>query len=244
MYMSGFDNGIVNGYVWYPIYGSRQDYMNFYQQCREVTIECSIPYTPNPSTMPMYWTYNHESMLRYLEQCLYGIHGRVTDSVSGAPLEAEVTILTHDHHGSAVSSHLPAGDYHRPIKGGTYEVTYSCEGYYPKTLTLTVADWETLVQDVQLVPEGYGIEEDGPSTPSTGSGALTVYPNPTDGVLFVETRHGTSLPDQTYRITNLMGQTLLTGQITAETQQIDVSVLPQGMHFITFAGKTQKFVVR
>ena len=244
MYMSSFDDGIVNGYVWYPIYGSRQDYMNYYAQCREVTIECSIPYTPNPLTMPMYWTYNHESMLRYMEQCLYGIHGTVTDSVTGAPLQAEVTILTHDHHGSAVSSHLPAGDYHRPIKGGTYEVTYSCEGYYPKTLTLTVADWETLVQDVQLVPEGYGIEEDGPSTPSTGSGALTVYPNPTDGVLFVETRHGTSLPDQTYRITNLMGQTLLTGQITAETQQIDVSVLPQGMHFITFAGKTQKFVVR
>ncbi len=242
MYMSGFDNGIVNGYVWYPIYGSRQDYMNYYQQCREVTIECSIPYTPNPSTMPMYWTYNHESMLRYLEQCLYGIHGRVTDSVTGAPLEAEVTILTHDHHGSAVSSHLPVGDYHRPIKGGTYEVTYSCEGYYPKTLTLTVADWETLVQDVQLVPEGYGIEE---GDPSTGSGAaFTVYPNPTNGVLFVETVCTPSLPDQFYRINNLMGQTVIAGQITAENQQINVSSLPQGMYFITFAGETRKFVVR
>jgi len=241
MYMSGFDNGIVNGYVWYPIYGSRQDYMNYYAQCREVTIECSIPYTPNPSTMPMYWTYNHESILRYMEQCLYGIHGTVTDSVTGEPLKADVTILTHDHHGSAVSSHLPAGDYHRPIKGGTYEVTYSCEGYYPKTLTLTVADWETLVQDVQLVPEGYGIEEDGPST---GSGTLTIYPNPTDGVLLVETRHGTSLPDQTYRISNLMGQTLLKGQITAETQQIDVTALPEGMYFITVGETTRKFTVR
>ena len=244
MYMSGFDNGIVNGYVWYPIYGSRQDYMNYYQQCREVTIECSIPYTPNPSTMPMYWTYNHESMLRYMEQCLYGIHGRVTDSVSGVPLEAEVTILTHDHHGSAVSSHLPIGDYHRPIKGGTYEVTYSCEGYYPKTLTLTVADLETLVQDVQLVPEGYGIEEGGPSTGSGTAGTFTVYPNPTNGVLFVETQNFASLQNQTYRITNLMGQTLLTGQITAETQQINVSSLPQGMYFITIAGETRKFVVR
>ena len=176
-----------------------------------------------------------------MEQCLYGIHGTVKDSVTGMPLEAEVTILTHDHRGSAVSSHLPAGDYHRPIKGGTYEVTYSCEGYYPKTLTLTVADWETLVQDVQLVPEGYGIEEDGPST---GSGTLTIYPNPTDGVLLVETRHGTSLPDQTYRISNLMGQTLLKGQITAETQQIDVTALPEGMYFITVGETTRKFTVR
>ena len=189
----------------------------------------------------MYWTYNHESVLRYMEQCLYGIHGRVTDSVSGAPLEAEVTILTHDHHGSAVSSHLPVGDYHRPIKGGTYEVVYSCEGYYPKTLTLTVADWETLVQDVQLVPEGYGIEEGGPSAPLTG---LVIYPNPTNGVLFVETQNFASLQNQTYRITNLMGQTLLAGQITAENQQINVSSLPQGMYFITIAGETRKFVVR
>jgi hypothetical protein len=105
-------------------------------------------------------------------------------------LKADVTIYGHDHHGSAVSSHLPEGDFHRPIMGGTYEVTFSCEGYYPKMLTLTVGDGETLVQDVRLVPVGYGIEEDGPSTPSTGLGnvgALTVYPNPTDGVLFVET---------------------------------------------------------
>ena len=189
----------------------------------------------------MYWTYNHESMLRYMEQCLYGIHGTVTDSITSEPLKADVTILTHDHHGSAVSSHLPAGDYHRPIKGGTYEVTFSCEDYYPKTLTLTVGDWETLVQDVQLVPVGYGVEEDGPST---GSGTVTVYPNPTDGVLFVQMLRATSLHNKTYRITNLMGQTLLSGQITVDTQQIDVSNLPDGMYFITFAGETRKFVVR
>ena len=71
-----------------------------------------------------------------------------------------------------------------------------------------------------------------------------VYPNPTDGTLFVQTLRATSLPDQTYRITNLMGQTLMTGQITADNQQIDVSSLSQGMYFITFAGETRKFVVR
>jgi hypothetical protein len=40
-----------------------------------------------------------------------------------------------------------------------------------------------------------------------------------------------------------MGQTLLTGQITAETQQIDVTGLAEGMYFITSAGETRKFVV-
>ena len=89
--------------------------------------------------------------------------------------------------------------------------------------------------------EVHGVEEDGPST---GSRTFTVYPNPTNGVLFVQTLRATSLPAQTYRITNLMGQTLLAGQITNENQQINVSSLPQGMYFITIAGETRKFVVR
>ena len=86
-----------------------------------------------------------------------------------------------------------------------------------------------------------GINEDGPST---GSGTFAVYPNPTDGILFVQTLRATSLPDQTYRITNLMGQTLLTGHISAETQQIDISTLPSGMYFISVGETTLKFVKR
>ena len=41
-----------------------------------------------------------------------------------------------------------------------------------------------------------------------------------------------------------MGQTLMTGQITSETEQINVSGLPDGMYFITVGGTTRKFVVR
>ena len=99
-------------------------------------------------------------------------------------------------------------------------------------------------EDCDAVYKDYhsGIEEDGPST---GSGTLTVYPNPANNNLFVETRRATSLPEANeYHITNLMGQTVLTGSITAEPQQIDVSDLPQGMYFITVGDMTQKFVIR
>ena len=98
-------------------------------------------------------------------------------------------------------------------------------------------------EDCDAVYKEYhnGIEEDGPST---GTGTLSVYPNPTHGVLVVETVCTPSLPNQTYHITNLMGQTLMTGQITAENQQIDVSNLPEGMYFITVGEGTRKFVVR
>ena len=92
-----------------------------------------------------------------------------------------------------------------------------------------------------IISDLHGVEENGPSTPLT---ELVIYPNPTDGTLFVQTLRATSLHDQTYRITNVMGQTLLTGKITDENQQIDVSSLPQGMYFITFASETRKFVVR
>ena len=151
-YMTNFNNGIVRGCNWYMISGGRQDYMNYYRQCREVTIELSRVYTPNATLMPMYWNFNHNSMLSYMEQCLNGIHGTITDAETDAPIEATVSIVGHDHHGSEVSSHLPAGDYHRPIKGGTYDVTFSAYGYESQTITIIINDNEAVTQDVQLIP--------------------------------------------------------------------------------------------
>ena len=92
-----------------------------------------------------------------------------------------------------------------------------------------------------IYSEIHGVEEDGPST---GSGILLVYPNPANDILFVETRSIASQPAQTYRITNLMGQTVLSGSINDEKQQIDIKELPVGMYFITVGGQTVKFVVK
>lgn len=76
----------------------------------------------------------------------------------------------------------------------------------------------------------------------TNENNFAVYPNPTNNVLFVQTVHAPSVPNQTYRITNLTGQTLLQGHITAEIQQIDIANLPMGMYFISVGGQTVKFV--
>jgi hypothetical protein len=73
--------------------------------------------------------------------------------------------------------------------------------------------------------------------------AFKVYPNPANGILFVETCHGASLQMETYRIVNPIGQTVMEGQITMEKQQIDVRNLPKGVYFITVGGATRKFVV-
>ena len=151
-YMTDYNNGITNGYAWYTITGSRQDYMNYYGQCREVTIECSNSKTPNASQLPNFWNINHNSMLTYIEQCTKGVRGIVTDSITGEPIEgALITVSGHDHHGSEVSSHV-MGDFYRPIKGGSYTFIISEDGYCPKLIDVTIADGETINLDVQLVP--------------------------------------------------------------------------------------------
>jgi hypothetical protein len=158
-YMTDYNNGITNGAQWYMIGGGRQDYMNGYAQCRELTIECSNSKMPNGNQLPNFWDYNKNSIFAFMNQCIYGIHGTVTDAANGQPLHATVTITNHDDAFSIVESHLPAGDYHRPIKGGTYDVTFTCSGYYPQTFTITVSDYETVIQDVQL-EAGEGIIPD------------------------------------------------------------------------------------
>ena len=42
----------------------------------------------------------------------------------------------------------------------------------------------------------------------------------------------------------MIGQTLLQGRITAETQQINIDSLPAGLYFISVGNMTQKFVVK
>jgi PKD repeat protein len=170
LYDPDSEDGIINGALWYMIGGGRQDYMNGFAQCREVTIECSNSKLPNANQLPTYWTYNKEGIFAYMTQCLYGIHGTVTDRATGQPLDATITIEGHDDEYSFVKSHLPAGDYHRPIKGGTYQVTYAKNGYYPQTHTITVADGETVIFDVQL-DAGQGL------IPDFNASATVIAPN-------------------------------------------------------------------
>lgn len=151
-YMDDLNNGITNGASWYMIGGGRQDYMNGYHQCREVTIECSGNKLVPANTLPMYWDYNKEAMFAFMSQCLYGVHGTVADATTGQPIEATITVNGHDEEYSFVSSHLPVGDYHRPIKGGNYSFIFTAEGYCPQIIDVNVADYETFNLDVQLVP--------------------------------------------------------------------------------------------
>jgi hypothetical protein len=127
-YFTGFNNGITNGYDWYSVNGGRQDYMNYFQNCREVTLELSSTKLLPENQLANYWNYNKNALMYYMEQVMYGINGTITDEF-GAPLVATVEIVGHDSHNSHVFSRAAFGDYYRPIYAGTYNVKFSAAGY-------------------------------------------------------------------------------------------------------------------
>jgi hypothetical protein len=151
-YMSGFDDGITNGYQWYRITGGRQDYMNYFRGCREVTIEISDTKLLPESQLPAHWEYNWRSFLNYIENVMYGIRGIVTDE-EGNPLEAKITILDHDFDNSEVFSDPDIGDYYRMLLPDRYDVEFSASGFLPQTIyNVRVNESGATILNIQLEP--------------------------------------------------------------------------------------------
>ena len=72
---------------------------------------------------------------------------------------------------------------------------------------------------------------------------FVVYPNPSHGTLYVETCRGKSRQSSEYRIVNLLGTTVLSGEMISETQSIDVTVLPDGIYFIKIGNASKKIII-
>ena len=152
-YLNDLNNGITNGYAWYTINGGRQDYMNYFQHCREVTLELSNVKILPETQLEDHWEYNYRSLLNYMEEAMYGLNGIIIDSCTQQPLKAKVFVNNHDFDESHVFSSLPLGNYHRPIYTGIYSVTYSSAGYNSKTYNnIFVAANDTTTINVTLSP--------------------------------------------------------------------------------------------
>lgn len=115
------------------------------------------------------------------------------------------------------------------------------EGYYLELIDLNLDN---------SLPESWTVGND-----LTGVGenlvaeGFRLYPNPTDGMVIVETQGIASQPS--YRITNVLGQTLMMGRLegNGDTTQhavttINVSSLPSGLYLITVGDATRKLVVK
>ena len=183
-YMTDENNGITNGADWYTIGGGRQDYMNGYCQCREITIECSTTKNPSASQLPSFWNYNHNAMLTYMEECLNGVHGFVYDANTNQPLDGvTVTVQDHDDEYSIVSTH-EAGDFHRPIKGGSYTFAFEKEGYCPQFVDVTVTDGQRVeLNNIQLTPGNCIVPNFSASTTNVSLGQSISFTDASSGTI-------------------------------------------------------------
>jgi len=151
-YMTFLDNGITNGHAWYPVYGGRQDYTNFFRRAREVTIELSDVKIPPENNLEDYWNYNRQSLLQYISQSLTGITGIVSDSITGQALVAEVRIKNHDFDSSFVLSSSATGIYYRLLEEGKYLINLRARGYREKNLSVQVSQGALTRLDASLQP--------------------------------------------------------------------------------------------
>ena len=223
-YMWEENNGVTEGGDWYVITGSMQDYHNWYLGTRHVTIEVSNYKVVSTNLVGDYWNAAYHSLLNFIAEANNGIHGTVTDSLTGEPLQALIYIENHDLDHSYVETTLPHGDYHRPIKAGQYAVTYSAEGYLPKTIVTTVTDGEKIVQNVQLTAS-VGIAEYEKTS--------VVYPNPAHDFLTVELLDGTEIDNITlYDIQGRLVGANNYSPLPSGIFKLDVRNLPSGIYIL------------
>jgi hypothetical protein len=226
-YMSDFNDGITNGYAWYTISGGRQDYMNYFHQAREFTLEISNVKLPSAQLLPAFWDYNYRSLLNYLEQCTFGLRGTVKDSLTGWPLKAEVYALLHEKDSSWVYTDLPNGNYHRLLPEGTYTVRYSAAGYETRFVNnVSITNRQATVLDIKLTPEGVGGIEN-----NYVSRMITVYPNPVAGdVLYFKS----DVMVDRVAVSDITGKEIIRHDVSLLTREINLQNLNPGLYFIRF----------
>lgn len=144
--------GLVNGYAWYRVTGGRQDWMNYYKGCKEVTIEISTVKILPTAQLPSRWNYNFKSFVNYISESLSGVRGIITDSATGVPIKAKVSVLGRDIQDSTwVFSDSTCGDYHRFLPTGFFTFTFSAPNYFSKTIANVRAQYDsTTFLNVQL----------------------------------------------------------------------------------------------
>ncbi|OJX52242.1 MAG: hypothetical protein BGO88_16960 [Flavobacterium sp. 38-13] len=150
VYNSGQFAGTTNGAAWYSVYGGRQDWNNFFNHNKEMTIEISATKFPSAANLPFYWQRNRQALLNYIKQANYGLKGTVKNS-AGEAIDAKVYINGTDLMGSWVKTG-PLGDYYKVMIEGTYNVIFEAPGYTSQTQNVTVSNNAATVLNVTMVP--------------------------------------------------------------------------------------------
>ncbi|MEL6273748.1 MAG: M14 family zinc carboxypeptidase [Bacteroidota bacterium] len=239
-YFNDLDNGITNGYDWYPIAGGRQDYMNFYNHAREATLEISNVKLLPPSSFDAVWNSSRDALVNYLLQGTYGLRGTVLDSLTGEPLEASVYIPGHDELNSEVYSKLPTGRYHRYLKEGFYNVTFEAPGYHSKTVQVFVEDQAPTLLTVRLAPLNIS------STSPFAAAELPISLRYDEGQVFLGNLPTERRGEWYFQLLSNDGRSIMKSRIDefGEQSKFSVGHLPTGIYLGRVVGEGQQQTVQ
>ena len=231
-------DGYTDGWDWYSISGGLQDYHTYFMHGRHVTIEINGTKSPPAAWLPVYWSALVPSFSHYLEQAMYGLHGTVTDSLTGKPLLAKIEIPSADKDSSWVSS--VGGTFCRFRDNDTCDLRITAPGY--DTVIIRAVPI-TVLQQTRLDVRMHPIKTN--SLLSYVQGSLRVYPNPFESSLNIE------IPPYKAPVSvviyDLSGRTWFSLDAKSSWLNINADVLPRGMYVaVVYAGKvpvlTQKLI--
>jgi hypothetical protein len=190
-----------------------------------VTIELDNAYVTPSNRLNLLWQYNYHSLIGYLENALYGIHGKVINAQNSTPLAAKIYISGHDKDNSFVYSDTISGSFTRLIAPGNWDVTFTAQGYSDTTIrNIQVIPSSATNVLVRMEPEWQDIQNP------------LLFPNPATSELFAVLP--ASLTGEVgIKIYNSTG--MLCGSFEQHTQsseplKIDINNLSSGVYTIYF----------
>ena len=223
-------SGITYGGNWYKIANGRQDYVNAELYLREMTMEISSSKILPSDSLNFYWEMLHRPFLNYIKQAAFGIRGTVTDSLTGQALKAKIHIANHDDSESFVYSNSENGHFFRPISAGTYNITFSADGYNSKTLKgVSIEDSLSVFLSIKLSTAGgqKNVEE---------QKVFKMYPNPANDFVRIEC----AADIKSISLITLDGKTLFdTQNINRQNTLFDTRNLRSGIYIVTIETATE-----
>lgn len=141
----------------FPRSGTAEDFFYGEHGIFPFIVKLGTQYIPAADKIESICKDNIEAAMILLDRFNYAmLTGHITDAITGQPIMAEITIKDIDNTGEprqAYQSNIKFGSYYRLLKNGEYEVTFSKEGYYPKTFTsVEIFKNSVTILDVQLMP--------------------------------------------------------------------------------------------
>ncbi|MEE1119045.1 MAG: M14 family zinc carboxypeptidase [Bacteroidales bacterium] len=221
-------SGIINGGDWYRIYGSRQDWQNWYTKARELTLEVSTTKTPSSNLLPQYWNKLKDGLIGLINNSLTGVEGQIKDITNNETItNATIEVLGLDFDSLFTYSNSQ-GYYFRPLLEGNYELKVTAEGYNDTIMNININNNSTHLQDIYLTPSLTSL-----LSFSESANQPLIYPNPCSDKLFL-----CSNKFNEYNISNFQRNNLIKQRIN-KSNEIDVSELPSGVYFLNLYSKDE-----